>query len=76
MDYIKTLPVFLLVEIRSHGKYLLKDQKVFWMEISTGPWRIFDHANTGPYTILYGKIKGVTGNFSGGHRSFSGPVFP
>ena len=47
-----------------------------WKEISTGPWKIFDQADTGPYTILYGKINGATVNFTTGHRSFPNPVFP
>ena len=37
-----------------------------------GPWKIFDQADTGPYTILYGKINGATINFTTGHRSFPG----
>ena len=76
MDYIETLPLFLILKIRGQRKFILRDQQLFWMEISTGPWRIFDQADTGPYTILYGKINGATVNFTTGHRSFPGPVFP
>ena len=49
---------------------------VFRKKISTRPWKIFDQADTGPYTILYGKINGAKVNFTTGHRSFPGPVFP
>ena len=41
-----------------------------------GPWKIFDQANTGPYTTLYGKINRATVNFATAHRSFPGPAFP
>ena len=76
MDYIETLPVFLIIKIRDHDKYILRGQRLFRAEISTGPWRIFEQADTGPYTILYGKINGTTVNFTTGHRSFPSPVFP
>ena len=76
MDYIETLPVFLIIEIRGHDKYTLRGQRLFRIEISTGLWRIFEQADTVPYTILYGKIIGVTVNFTTGHHSFPGPEFP
>ena len=60
MDYIETLPVFLTIQIRGHGKFVLRGQQLSWMEISTGPWRIFDQADTEPYTMLYDKINGAT----------------
>ena len=44
------------------------------MEISMGPWIIFDQADMGPYTILNGKINGTTVNFTIDHYSFPGPV--
>ena len=76
MDYIETIPVFLIGKMRGHSKFILRGQQLFWMEISTGPWRIFEQADTGPYTILYGKINGAMANFTTGHRSFPNPVFP
>ena len=75
-DYIETLPVFLKIELWGQGKFILLCQQRFWMEISTGPLRYFDHANTGPYTILYGKINRAKANITIGHCSFYGPVFP
>ena len=44
------------------------------MEISTGPWIIFDQADMGPCTILNGKINGTTVNFTTDHHSFFGLV--
>ena len=76
MDYIENLPVFLIIKIRGHDKYILRGQELFWMEISTEPWRNFDQADTKPYTILYGKINGAKANFTTGNHSFLGPVFP
>ena len=75
-DYIDILPVFFIVKIWGHNKFILRGQQLFWMEISTGPWRIFDQADTGPYTILYRKINGAMVNFTTSHRTFPGPVFP
>ena len=76
MDYIETLPVFLIVKKRGHSKSILRGQQLFWMEISTELCRIFDQADTGPHIILYGEINGATVNFTTSHRSFPGPVFP
>ena len=51
IDYIQLFMVFLIVEIRDHGKYHIRDQQLFQLEISTGMWIIFCQADTGPYTF-------------------------
>ena len=76
MDYIETLPVFLIVKIRGHSKFIIRGQQLIWMEISTGPCIIFDQAGTGSYTFVYGKINGAMVNSTPDHRSCPGPVFP
>ena len=60
MDYIETLPVSLIIKIRGHDKYVLRGQQILRTEISTGPWRIFERADTRPYTILYGATENFT----------------
>ena len=32
-DYIETLPVFLIIKIWGHDKFILQGQQLFWMEI-------------------------------------------
>ena len=64
MDYIETLPVFLIVN-SCYGA-----NNYFAWRFQRGPWRILDKADTGPYTILYRKINGATVIFTSGHRTF------
>ena len=40
-----------IVNIRSHTKYLIRDQRLFRMVFSTGPYRVFNQLDTGPCTI-------------------------
>ena len=79
LEYFDTGPWIILRLYWSfsvHDKYIIRGQRLFRIEISTGPWRIFEQADTGPFAILYGKTNGATVNFTTGHRSVPGPVFP
>ena len=39
--------------MHSHGKYLIRGQRLFRIKISTEPDRIFNEAETGPHTTYY-----------------------
>ena len=58
MDYIQSLPVFLVVKIRGYRKYQIWGQNLFQLEISTGKifgeWRNFHQVDVemGLYTTF------------------------
>ena len=58
--------------VLQYGAIDCRDVKGLFHKKNTGPWQIYD---TGPYTILYGKINGATVNFTTGRGSFPGPIF-
>ena len=63
-----TLPGYGTLPVKT-GSVLYPFRKGFPVELSSNEqgqnsWRIFDQADTGPCTVLYGKINGATVNFS------------
>ena len=51
-------------------------QKTISYDDFSGARRVFNQVDTGPSANLDGNIYGATVNFSTGHRSFPGLVFP
>ena len=72
MDYFQFFQSFSDKKYGTRANLYYGIKIYFERSFSTGPWKIFDQADTGQYTILYGKINGATVNFTTGHRSFPG----